>query len=245
MKHIVKLQQFEGPLDLLVYLIEKDEIDIYDIPVSKVTGQYLSYIKGWKELNIEVVSEYFTMASYLLHIKSEMLLFRGEDDAGSDIDPREELVTKLLEYKRFKKASEELDNLYKKSSSLIAKIEDYNPEVSVEWTIDDELTKYDLLMIFSQLIESKGEVEPLSVTITLEDVEKVSDKLLGILCENEGEIMSITEIIEDNILKDIEFRMRVVLILVSVLQLLKERKIFINMNSINNFYVGFRDEQIS
>ena len=110
MSYEVKLEVFEGPLDLLMHLIKKNEINIYDIPISLVTQQYLEYIDLMNELNLEIAGEFLLMAATLTHIKSKMLLPR-EEKAGDDEeaeDPRAELLRKLLEYKSFKEVAEEL-----------------------------------------------------------------------------------------------------------------------------------------
>ena len=100
MAYQVKLEHFEGPLDLLLYLIKEHEVDIYDIPISLVTQQYLQYLELLKLLDLEVGSEYLLMAATLLRIKSKMLLpRRPEEDDDEAVDPREELVQRLLEYR--------------------------------------------------------------------------------------------------------------------------------------------------
>ncbi len=105
----IKLPQFEGPFDLLLFFIERDEIDIQNIPIFKITNDFLDYIKEHEQLNIELASEFILFASTLIRIKAKMLLPRKEkDELGNEIDPRKELVDKLLEYKRFKQAAEEM-----------------------------------------------------------------------------------------------------------------------------------------
>lgn len=107
MSYTIQLTNFEGPLDLLLHLIKKEEVDIYDIPIAKITEQYLSYIKEAQELDLEVVSEFFIMAATLLSIKSRMLLPRDtEDEYGDEGDPRKELVQHLEAYQKFKAAAE-------------------------------------------------------------------------------------------------------------------------------------------
>jgi segregation and condensation protein A len=102
----IKLPQFEGPFDLLLFFIERDELDIYNIPISKITNEFLTYIHEQQTLNIELSSEFILFISTLMRIKAKMLLPRKELDAqGNEIDPRQELVDKILEYKRFKEAS--------------------------------------------------------------------------------------------------------------------------------------------
>jgi len=106
----VKLQAFEGPLDLLLHLIEKAEVDIYDIPIAEITDQYLQYIGMMEIHDLEVSSEFLVMAATLLEIKSKMLLPKPkkEESTGESIDPREELIQKLIEYKKYKEVSLEL-----------------------------------------------------------------------------------------------------------------------------------------
>ena len=105
----IKLPQFEGPFDLLLFFIERDELDIYNIPISTMTNDFLAYIHQSEELNIELSSEFILFISTLMRIKAKMLLPRKELDAeGNEIDPRQELVNKILEYKRFKEASAQM-----------------------------------------------------------------------------------------------------------------------------------------
>ena len=109
--YTVKLDAFEGPLDLLLYLISKNELNIYDIPISLITEQYLRYIELMQELNLDVAGEFLVMASTLIHIKSRTLLPRPEptlDDDGTEEDPREALVRRLLEHQKYRAAAEQL-----------------------------------------------------------------------------------------------------------------------------------------
>jgi segregation and condensation protein A len=102
----IKLDEFEGPFDLLLFFIERDELDIYNIPITKITNDFLDYIHSTEKLNIELSSEFILFISTLMRIKAKMLLPRKEIDAeGNEIDPRQELINKILEYKRFKEAS--------------------------------------------------------------------------------------------------------------------------------------------
>lgn len=122
--HPIKLQVFEGPLDLLLFLIRKHEIDIYDIPVEQVTRQYLAVIYEMEQLNLELAGEFFVMAATLMEIKSRMLLPKSEqapptEEEEEDLDPRWELVHQLLEYKKFKEAASELEFLIQHQQNLI------------------------------------------------------------------------------------------------------------------------------
>ncbi len=104
----IKLEHFEGPLDLLLFFIKRDELNIYDIPISKITKEFLEYVNLIKMLDLEVAGDFILMASTLMHIKVRMLLPPDVDEKGEEIDPRGELVQALLEYKRYKEMSEEL-----------------------------------------------------------------------------------------------------------------------------------------
>jgi segregation and condensation protein A len=104
----VKLNQFEGPLDLLLFFIKRDELNIYDIPIDRLTKEFLEYVNLIKILDLEVAGDFILMASTLMHIKVRMLLPREVDEKGEEIDPRADLVKALLEYKRYKEMSEEL-----------------------------------------------------------------------------------------------------------------------------------------
>jgi segregation and condensation protein A len=112
MTYKIKLPQFEGPFDLLLFFIERDELDIYNIPISQITEEFLAYIRQLEALNIDLASEFILFVSTLMRIKARTLLPRREVDAqGQEIDPRQELIDKLLEYKRYKEASAELVHL--------------------------------------------------------------------------------------------------------------------------------------
>ena len=140
----VKLQIFEGPLDLLLHLIEKNKVDIYDIPIVEITAQYLDYIKAMEAEDMNVMSEFLVMAATLLEIKCRMLLPREVDEEGEEIDPRAELVQKLLEYKMYKYMSYELKDrqvdaartLFREKN-LPKEVADYRPPVDLKALLGD------------------------------------------------------------------------------------------------------------
>ena len=140
----VKLQIFEGPLDLLLHLIEKNKVDIYDIPIVEITAQYLDYIKAMETEDMNVMSEFLVMAATLLEIKCRMLLPREVDEEGEEIDPRAELVQKLLEYKMYKYMSYELKErqvdaartLFREKN-LPKEVADYRPPVDLKALLGD------------------------------------------------------------------------------------------------------------
>ena len=140
----VKLQAFEGPLDLLLHLIEKNKVDIYDIPISLITEQYLEYIKAMKSEDMDVTSEFLVMAATLLDIKCRMLLPKEVNEEGEEEDPRAELVEKLIEYKLYKYMSFELKdrqidagrNVYK-APSIPDVIKNYVPPIDYDELVGD------------------------------------------------------------------------------------------------------------
>ncbi|MEM6316332.1 MAG: segregation/condensation protein A [Bacteroidota bacterium] len=110
--YTIKLEQFEGPFDLLLFFIERDELDIYNIPIAKITDDFLAYIRQMEALNIDLASEFILVAATLMRIKAKLLIPRKPvDEEGNEIDPREELVQRLLEYKRYKSVLDEMRDL--------------------------------------------------------------------------------------------------------------------------------------
>lgn len=115
--YTIKLDQFEGPFDLLLFFIERDELDIYNIPIAQITDNFLEYIRQMEALNIDLASEFILVAATLMRIKAKMLIPRKPiDEEGNEIDPREELVQRLLEYKRYKSVLDEMREMEEKRS---------------------------------------------------------------------------------------------------------------------------------
>ncbi|MCI4398230.1 MAG: segregation/condensation protein A [Acidobacteria bacterium] len=146
------LPVFEGPLDLLLYLIQKNEVDIYDIPVAKITEQYTLYLDRMRELNLQVAADFILMAATLIHIKSRMLLPRSPQEAGPDAaleDPRQPLVEKLLEYQRFKEISRLLEEREAVSS---AQYERPPAEASAD-AVALDVDVYDLMAALQEVLK--------------------------------------------------------------------------------------------
>ncbi len=153
MGYKVKLKIFEGPLDLLLYFIKKDEIDIYDIPIAKITDQYLEYLEVMKLLDLNIAGEFLVMAATLMQIKSKMLLPQLQEEAEEveEEDPRAELMRRLLEYKRFKEAASELQDKAQRQKdyfgrSVKAGLDDDKTEESFEASIFDLIAAFDKIM---------------------------------------------------------------------------------------------------
>jgi segregation and condensation protein A len=159
----IKLPQFEGPFDLLLFFIERDELDIYNIPIHTITKDFLNYIHELESLNIELASEFILFVSTLMRIKAKMLLPRREVDAlGNEVDPRHELVDKILEYKRFKEASAamavmETDRLLQQKRGNIRKELEELGNVYAEGTEVQNVTMYKLMSTFEKVIKRLNE----------------------------------------------------------------------------------------
>ncbi len=159
----IKLPQFEGPFDLLLFFIERDELDIYNIPIANITNDFLEYIHELESLNIELASEFILFVSTLMRIKARMLLPRREVDAeGNEIDPRQELVDKILEYKRFKEASEQMVRmeaerlLHQKRGNIRKELEALGEEYA-EGTEIQTVTMFKLMQAFERVMKRFNE----------------------------------------------------------------------------------------
>ncbi|MDO5417402.1 MAG: segregation/condensation protein A [Lachnospiraceae bacterium] len=156
-----KLEHFEGPLDLLLHLIEKNKVNIYDIPIVEITSQYLDYVSHMDKEDLNLVSDFLVMAATLIDIKSRMLLPREEEEEDEEGDPRAELVARLLEYKKYKLISQELAELEDaaglhlyKPSTVPPEVAKYEPPVDLDQLLDG-LTLARLQSIFQQVMKRK------------------------------------------------------------------------------------------
>lgn len=153
----VKLPQFEGPFDLLLFFIERDELDIHDIPIARITDDFLNYLHQMATLNMEVASEFIFVAATLMRIKAKMLLPRYEvDEAGNEIDHKEDLVRKLIEYKKFKEICEELrpyeeERLKQEKRGNIAYDLEQVEKVPLPGEELQEISLYKLMMVYERL----------------------------------------------------------------------------------------------
>ncbi len=160
MTYNIKLPQFEGPFDLLLFFIERDELDINDIPISTITNNFLEYIRSMESLNIDLASEFIVVAATLCRIKAKLLLPRKEvDESGNEIDPREELVQQLLEYKRYKGVLDELREL-----------EEGRADRNTRGNVSQELRQ------LAQKALVDAELESLNLFKLLQTFEKVMDR---------------------------------------------------------------------
>jgi len=220
MKYTVRLDLFEGPLDLLLFLIRKDEIDIYDIPVAEITQQYMDYITTMEELDVELAADYFVMASDLLKIKSELLLPRQKTDEGEEYDPRTILVGQLLEYQRFKEASEKLHELADARSDefnrIISNICEGAPVDRLEVTMDT----YDLLIAFQDVLQRYRHLQPTEIERESINVGERANEIEQVLSKTQGE-MQLTQIVEFFLEIKGLFKMELIVTLLAILELVK------------------------
>ncbi|HOQ09598.1 MAG TPA: segregation/condensation protein A [Syntrophomonadaceae bacterium] len=190
MTYLVDIEAFHGPLDLLLFLIEKNELNIYDIPIAFITDQYLQYLQATGEFDLENMGEFLVMATYLLNLKSRLLLPRTEpnrsEDEEEEIDPREELVQKLLDYKRFKEAGE---HLQQREQGLIERI--YYREVSDEPNRREELVVdlSALIRAYRTVIRRLPSFEPEEIIPEGDvNVQDKMNEIINTLHKNKGKI---------------------------------------------------------
>ncbi len=230
----IKLEQFEGPLDLLLFFIKRDELNIYDIPISRITKEFLEYVNLIKTLDLEVAGDFILMASTLMHIKVRMLLPREIDEKGEEIDPRAELVKALLEYKKYKEMSEELTYLESNQRKLnyrgnfSADEKESPPDYEI---LLKNVSIYDLAKAYKKIIEGiqqppVHEIAKINVTID-EQIKYILEKV-----ELAGKLHFLELVIE------MKEKIRIVVTFVALLELVKMGKIGITVSkNFNDFYL--------
>lgn len=178
----VKLPVFEGPLDLLLYLIKKDELDIYDIPIERITSRYLEYLRLIKMLDLEIAGEYLVVAATLLYIKSRVLLphdQRPPEDEAEEDDPRWELIRQLVEYKKYKDAAFDLQNCLIEQEKVNGRGGAFKPDFNADGSVPfDQVSLFDLLSVFQKVLDRASGREDLRDIF--EDRFTVSDKIVYI-----------------------------------------------------------------
>ncbi|HBG93568.1 MAG: hypothetical protein A3J81_03450 [Nitrospirae bacterium RIFOXYB2_FULL_43_5] len=213
----IKVPIFEGPLDLLLHLIKENKVDIYDIPIAVITGQYLQYLEMMEELNLDVAGDFLVMAATLIHIKSRMLLPVDEEAPGEEEDPRLELIQRLLEYQAFKDASlglrekeEEWMNIFHREpvKDEEAEAESTEPEL---YLFDVNL--FDLLGAFKKILNT---APPEAVRITREALT-VKDKISHIM-----EMLEHNDTVRfEDLFKEDRSRVQIVVTFVALLELIR------------------------
>ena len=218
MAYEIKLDIFEGPLDLLLYLIKKNEIDIYNIPIALITDQYLQYMEIMRSLNLDLAGEYLVLASTLIHIKSSLLLPREEkDDFEEEPDPRAELVKQLLEYQSYKEAALCLDSRLLLERDVFKRSYGVN---ETDETEDDEteLNLFDLVKAFQKLVSRMDKQELLEINVERMSLSDRINEIMERLAQRQP--LLFTDIIEE-----VADRRSVIYTLLAILELMKLRMV--------------------
>lgn len=225
MSYKVKLDVFEGPLDLLLYLIQKDEVDISDIPIARITDQYLEYLELMQLLDLNIAGEFIVMAATLMHIKSKMLLppDQMEGEEKLEEDPRAELVRRLLEYKQFKEAASQLSQMESHQKHFFARVgsgikeDELPPPVSDEYF---EASLFDLISAFTKVLKDIPKDVFYKV---VKDEFTVSEKIHDILhLLVEKKMLFFTELF-----KAAKTKFEIITIFLAILELIKIKEITI------------------
>jgi segregation and condensation protein A len=242
----IKLPLFQGPFDLLLFFIERDELDIHDIPISKITNDFLQYLKHLEKMEMDVASEFILVAATLMRIKAKLLIPRPQlDEQGQEIDPRDELVAHLLEYKKYKSVIAELSQWEEERASkerrgnVIKEIRKLSEANNVEYELQN-LDLFRLLKVYQKVLNRFSEeqnkpkhfVEQYPYTIE-QQKEYILTRVLG------KSKVSFEEIIMDNTEK-----IAVVYNFLSILELLQLNKIKIHIGQgYNNFWIAEADDE--
>ena len=183
MEYTLKIDDFEGPLDLLLHLIKETQMDIFNIKIEIIIDQYLNYIHSMESLNLNIASEYLVMASELVELKSKMLLPRYEEEALDDIeeDPKEILINRLIEYQKYKDKTLELRKLQEERSEIFTRLpsdlKEYNNEEKV--INNSNITLEDLVKAFESFLERQELNKPLNTKVTSKEIS-VEDRRISI-----------------------------------------------------------------
>ena len=219
MTYQVQLKNFEGPLDLLLYFIRRDELDIYDIPISKITKEFIDVIEEWKKMNISIAGEFIVMASTLMRIKAKMLIPRPEiDEDGEIIDPRSELMQQLIDYRRYRDAAEMLNSMAEQRSKLIPRqfeqdiklidSEEYHPLIS-------DITLYDLARVFKIAMENKPVISQFELNREPIKLEQQKEKILKFF-DGDGILRF------KSLMLELNSRMEIIVTFLAILELVRE-----------------------
>ena len=237
-KYVVTIDNFDGPLDLLLHLIKEQDIDIYDIKIEDITKQYLDYIRHMKELNLEIASEYLVMASELIEMKSKMLLPKKKEKEDDDYeeDPRELLIERLLAYKRYKEVTSEFKDLELTRKMVFTREPDNLNRYVKEDENSEELGVADLIDAFNNLLKRKELDRPIATKITKKELsvtEKVN-KIKNIL-RNKKKI-NFEDIFE------VSTKEEVIISFLSVLEMVKKDEILLTQDgNFKNIVISLKE----
>ena len=222
MTYQVKLETFEGPLDLLLFLIKKNDLDVYDISISQITTEYLAYLKMMKLLNLEVTGDFLVMAATLIQIKSKMLLpSLGKDGEEEMEDPRKKLIERLIEYKKFKEVAKVLEEKELYQRDIFYR----ETPVSLEGEYLLEVSLFDLLDTVKKVFSSTAQEEAKEI---IDEEIKIEDKMQDILYKIQGnKYISFFEIFNKSVT-----RREMIVTLLALLELIKMKKVFARQESL-------------
>lgn len=241
----IKLPLFEGPFDLLLFFIERDELDIHDIPIAKITNDFLEYLHHLESMNIEVASEFILVAATLMRIKSRMLLPRPQlDDEGNEIDPREELVKHLLEYKKYKSVLSQLQEMEEgeitkeKRGNVQKELRLLSESVNVEAEMQD-LDLYKLMKVFHKVMDRYKAEQNRPVHEVIQFPYTIEGQKDTIMAELTGrERLSFAHLIDKNPTK-----IAAIFNFLAILELLQLRIITLHLGEgFNNFWIEKLEE---
>jgi segregation and condensation protein A len=228
MRYRVKLDVFEGPFDLLLFLIRKNEVDIFNIPIAKITEQFVTYIEVMKILDLDVAGDFIEMAAILMHIKSRMLLPHPEGIDDDYEDPRSELVSRLLEYKRFKEVSHELDTMEDTRRKLFPrryfKFIPTTEEPTTEEYLDD-VSLFDLMVAFRKALDNMPKITYHEVRKIEVTIEEQSEFILNQLKDKKV-------LLFQDLVKEIKEKIILIVTFIAILELCKAGKITIRQSQL-------------
>lgn len=238
MEYKVMINEFEGPLDLLLHLIKEDNIDIYDIKIEVITAQYLDYIKQMKDLNLSVASEYLVMASELIEMKSKMLLPKKKEETIDEYeeDPREVLIERLLAYKQYKEITSEFKDLEKTRSLIITKEPANLSYYAKEEGNKENLSINDLLEAFNELLKRKELDKPIATKITKKEMS-VNDKIISI-----KNLLRKRKRVNFEELFEVSTKEEIIVSFLSILEMVKKDEIVIKQeNNFNSITISLKE----
>lgn len=248
--YTIKLSQFEGPFDLLLFFIERDELDIYNIPITKITDDFLQYIRQMEAMNIDLASEFILVAATLMRIKAKMLIPRKPvDEEGNEVDPREELVQRLLEYKRYKSVLEEMrqKEMHRSQQVKRGNISKDLKIIGIKAFVDVELealTLFKLMKTFAKVVERfEDNNRKINVHTVVNYNYSIQGQQIFILSKIKSDIKPTF----DSIFSACENRIHAIVTFLALLELLNLSRLhLVQGEGINNFWltneVNYEDE---
>jgi len=217
----VRLENFEGPLDLLLYFIKRDKIDIYDIPISKITSEYIDVINTAKKLDVSIAGEFLFMASLLLRLKTRMLLPRQQDEEGLDIDdPRINLVGQLLQYKNFRNIAHQLKGIHEENKDIFYRP---NDKISFEKTINpsdflNEVSLFDISKIFQSAIDNASQDNSFTIVRETISLEEQKQFIISNFKDKKNILLS-------SLIKKLDSKLEIIVTFLAVLNMIKESEL--------------------